>query len=145
MEHFVDVVKRDGEGTVVKSKDGFWVDKKPNYQIKVKKEINLDLKIVGFNYGTGKNLEVISSLDVESSEGLLTTSPTGINEDTMDYITNNQESLMGKIVEIKCSGLSQDSEGNYSALHPVYKVIRDDKDEPNTLEECIEIDQSTAL
>jgi len=145
MEHFVEVLKRNGEGTVVKSKDGVWADKKPNYQIKVKKEINLDLKIVGFNYGTGKNLEVISSLDVESSEGLLTTSPTGINEDTMDYITNNQESLMGKIVEIKCSGLSQDSEGNYSALHPVYKVIRDDKDEPNTLEECIEIDNSTSL
>jgi len=145
MEHFVEVLKRNGEGTVVKSKDGVWADKKPTYQIKVKKEINLDLKIVGFNYGTGKNVSLISSLDVESSEGLLTTSPTGINEDTMEYITNNQDSLMGRIVEIKCSGLSQDSEGNYSALHPVYKVIRDDKDEPNTLEECIEIDQSTSL
>ena len=145
MEHFVDVVKRDGEGTVVKSKDGFWVDKKPNYQIKVKKEINLDLRIIGFNYGTGKNVNVISSLDVESADGLLKTSPTGINESTMEYITDNQDDLMGEIVEIKCSGLSQDSDGNYSALHPVYKHIRDDKSTPNTLEECIEIDKSVTL
>ena len=52
---------------------------------------------------------------------------------------------MGKILEIKCSGISQDSEGNYSVLHPVYKNIRDDKTEANSLEECIEIDKSVAL
>ena len=145
MDHFIEVIKRNGEGTVVKSKDGFWVDKKPNYQIKVKKEINLDLRIVGFNYGTGKNEHVISSLDVESADGLLKTSPTGINESTMEYITDNQDDLMGEIVEIKCSGLSQDSDGNYSVLHPVYKHVRDDKSTPNTLEECIEIDKSVTL
>ena len=63
MDHFVEVLKRNGEGTVVKSKDGVWADTKPSYQIKVKKEINLDLKIVGFNYGTGKNEHLISFLD----------------------------------------------------------------------------------
>jgi len=63
----------------------------------------------------------------------------------MDYITNNQDELMGKIVEIKCSGLSQDSEGNYSVLHPVYKMFRDDKETANTLEECIQIDKSVSL
>ena len=145
MAHFVEVLKRNGEGTVVKSTDGVWADKKPNYQIKVKKEINLDLRIIGFNYGTGKNEHLISSLNVESSDGLLKTSPTGINEETMEYITNNQDDLMGEIVEIKCSGISIDSAGNYSVLHPVYKHIRDDKTIPNTLDECIEIDQSATL
>jgi len=145
MAHFVEVLKRNGEGTVVKGMDGVWADTKPSYQIKVKKEINLDLKIVGFNYGTGKNVNLISSINVESAEGLLKTSPTGISEDDMEYITNNQDILMGKILEIKCSGISQDSEGNYSVLHPVYKHIRDDKDTANSLEECIEIDQSVSL
>lgn len=147
MEHFVEVLKRNGEGTVVKSTDGVWADKKPNYQIKVKKEINLDLKIVGFNYGTKgtKNENLISSLQVESSDGLLKTDPTGLTESEMEYVTANQEELMGKILEIKCSGVSQDSDGNYSVLHPVYKHIRDDKDEANTLEECLEIDKSVTL
>lgn len=145
MDHFVEVLKRNGEGTVVKSKDGVWADTKPSYQIKVKKEINLDLKIGGFNYGTGKNEHLISSLNVESSDGLLKTSPTGITEDDMEWITNNQEELMGKILEVKCSGISQDVDGNYSVLHPVYKHIRDDKDVANTLEECLEIDKSVIL
>ena len=145
MEHFVEILKRNGEGTVVKSKDGVWADKKPNYQIKVKKEIDLDLKIVGFNYGTGKNVNVISSIDVESSDGLLKTSPTGMSEAIMDFVTANQENLLNTVLEVKCSGVSQDDKGNYSVLHPVYKKLRDDKDEANSLEECIEIDQSATL
>lgn len=145
MAHFEEVLKRNGEGTVVKSKDGVWADTKPSYQIKVKKEINLDLRITGFNYGTGKNVNLISSLNVESEDGVLKTSPTGINEDDMEYITANQDVLIGKILEIKCSGLSQDSKGNYSVLHPVYKLIRTDKSIANTLTECIEINNSSSL
>ena len=147
MAHFEEILKRNGEGTVVKSMDGVWKDTKPSYQIKVKKEMNLDLRVVGFNYGTPgtKNEHLISSLNVESEDGLLKTKPQGIDEDEMDYITANQDKLMGKIVEIKCSGLSQDSKGNYSTLHPVYKHFRDDKDIANTLAECIEINESSSL
>jgi len=147
MKHFEAVLYRHGEGTVVKSMDGVWADTKPSYQIKVKKEMNLDLRVVGFNYGTAgtKNENVISSLNVESEDGKLKTKPQGIDEDEMEYITMNQDVLMGKIVEIKCSGISQDSEGNYSTLHPVYKMFRDDKDVANTLAECIEINESSSL
>ena len=147
MAHFEEIVKRDGEGTVVKSMDGVWADTKPSYQIKVKKEINLDLKVVGFNYGTAgtKNEHLISSLNAESEDGLLKTKPQGIDEDEMDYITANQDKLLNAIVEIKCSGLSQDSKGKYSTLHPVYKHFRDDKYIANTLTECIEINNSVSL
>ncbi len=145
MNHFEEVLKRNGEGTVVKSKDGVWADTKPSYQIKVKKEINLDLRVTGFNYGTGKNANLISSLNVESEDGLLKTSPTGINEEDMEYITANQDKLINTILEIKCSGISQDRNGNYSVLHPVYKIFRTDKTIANTLAECIEINESSSL
>jgi len=145
MEHFNEVVSRNGEGTVVKSFDGVWADTKPSYQIKVKKEIGLDLRIVGFKYGTGKNINVISTIDTQSEDGLLKTSPSGMDEDTMDFVTENQEKLMNTILEIKCSGISQDSKGNYSVLHPRYCKFRDDKNIANTLAECIEIDKSSSL
>lgn len=145
MKHFEEILERNGEGTVVKSMDGVWTDSKPSYQIKVKKEINLDLRAIGFNYGTGKNLNYISSIDVESEDGLLKTSPTGINEEDMEFITNNQDKLINTILEIKCSGLSQDNKGNYSVLHPVYKKFRDDKTIGNTLKECIKINESVKL
>jgi len=145
MGHFEQMLKENKEGTVVKSKDGVWKDGKPVYQTKVKREINIDLKIIGFNYGTGKNSSLISSVNAESEDGLLKTSPTGINEDDMNYITSHQDELLNTIVEVKCSGLSQDNKGNFSLLHPVYKLLRNDKIIANTLGECIEINKSCSL
>jgi ATP-dependent DNA ligase len=106
----------------------------------MKLEMDIDLKITGFNYGTGKNTHLISSLNAESGCGKVITSPTGIDEDTMKLITENQDNFSGKIVEVKCSGLSKDSKGQYSLLHPVFKTIRTDKFEANSLEEIIAIE-----
>jgi len=142
IEHFQEMLKRGEEGTILKGAFGEWKDGKPIWQVKMKLEIDLDLRIVGFNYGTPgtKNENVISSLNVASECGELTTSPGGIKEKDMDFITANMDDLKGKLVEIKCSGLSQDSEGNWSCLHPVFKIIRDDKERGDTLVSAIEIE-----
>ena len=52
----------------------------------------------------------------------------------MIYITENQPELMGKIVKVKCNGLSNDKDGNYSLLYPAFMEIRDDKTEADSLE-----------
>lgn len=129
MNHFIETLSNGLEGTILKSNTGEWKDSKPNWQIKMKLEIDIDMKIVGFNYGTPgtKNENVISSLTVESSCGSVITRPGGISESDMEYITSNQNKLMGSIIEMKCCGLSKDNEGNYSTLHPVFKNIRTDK------------------
>ena len=62
----------------------------------------------------------------------------------MVEITENQEKLLGTIIEVKCSGLSFDSSGAYSLLYPAFKHFRDDKLEANSLDECIEI-QNAAI
>lgn len=143
MAHFQEALARGEEGTILKSSIGTWKDGKPKWQVKMKLEMDLDMKIVGFNYGTKgtKNEHLISSLNVESSCGLVKTRPTGINEADMKYITENQEKLLGSVISMKCSGLSHDNEGNYSTLHPVFKVIRDDKYEANSLDEIKKIEQ----
>jgi ATP-dependent DNA ligase len=147
MADFVEAVTNNEEGTILKSTNGAWKDGKPNWQVKFKKEMNFDLRIVGFKYGTKgtKNEHVISTLITESEDGLLKTDPAGMDEDTMEYVTNNQEKLKGTIVEVKCSGISKDEKGNYSALHPVVKHFRDDKTKANTLKECIEIDKASTF
>jgi len=63
----------------------------------------------------------------------------------MKHITENQESLLGSVISMKCSGLSHDNEGNYSTLHPVFKVIRDDKYEANSLEEIKKIEEMVKI
>jgi len=127
IQHFQEALARGEEGTILKASKGVWKDGKPTWQVKMKLEMDIDLKIIGFNYGTGKNANVISSVTAQSSDGIVNTRPTGINEKMMKFITDNQDKLLNTILEVKCSGLSQDSDGNYSLLHPVFKTLRDDK------------------
>jgi hypothetical protein len=140
MEHFQECLRRGEEGTILKSLKGTWKDGKPTWQIKMKLEMDVDLRIIGFKYGTGKNLKVISTIDTESSCGKLKTSPSGMTEKLMDYVTANQGKLKGMILEVTCSGLSHDSDKNYSLLHPRVKAIRDDKNTCDTLESIKEIE-----
>lgn len=144
MDHFISVLGRGLEGTILKSIDAPWKDGKPKWQVKMKLEIDLDMEIIGFNYGTPgtKNENVISSLTVQSSCGKVVTRPGGIDESTMTWITENQSKLMGSIITMKCCGLSHDSEGNYSTLHPVFKSIRDDKHDADSLEKITEIESA---
>jgi DNA ligase-1 len=138
------MLKRGEEGTILKSIDGEWKDGKPNWQVKMKLEILVDLKITGFQWGSKgtKNEKVISTLFAESFCGLLKCKPTSMKEKMMQYVTQNQAKLIGTVVEVECSGLSHDSEGNYSLLHPRIIRLRDDKMTGDTLESIKKIEKA---
>lgn len=142
MTHFQEVLSAGEEGTILKSWDGEWKDGKPTWQIKMKLEMDVDLRIVGFNYGTKgtKNENVISSLNCESSDGLVKTRPQGFTEELMQYVTENQENLLGTVIQCKCNGLSNDVDGNYSLLYPSFAGFRDDKDTCDSLNSIKEIE-----
>jgi ATP-dependent DNA ligase len=142
MEHFLDAQKRGLEGTIIKSSLAGWKDGKPTYQIKMKLEMDMDLRIIGFNYGNKgtKNENVISVLQLESEDGLLKTSPGGMTEAMMVDITERQEELLGTIVQIRCCGLSQTDKG-WSTQHPSIVELRSDKNTCDTLESCIGIQE----
>ena len=142
ISHFQEMLLRGEEGTILKSPTASWKDGKPNWQVKMKLDITIDLRIIGFEYGNKgtKNESVISTLNVESSCGTLRTNPSGMNEAMMNYVTNNQDKLLGTIVEIKCCGLSQNSDGQWSTLHPSVVELRDDKDTCDSLESAQEIE-----
>lgn len=142
IEHFLDAQKRELEGTIIKSSEAGWKDGKPTYQIKMKLEMSMDLRIVGFKYGEKgkKNEHVVSTLLLESECGLLKTAPAGMTEEMMVDITARQEELMGTIVEIRCCGLSQTDKG-WSTQHPSVTELRPDKNTCDTLESCKEIEE----
>ena len=144
IDFFQNCLEMNLEGCILKSKDGKWKDGKPNWQIKMKLEIELDLRIIGFNFGTKgtKNEHVVSSLECCSSDGLLFTNPAGIDEKTMLHITENMDTWRDKIISIKCSGITKNVNGNYATLHPRLssKTYRDDKNVADSLEQIISIE-----
>lgn len=142
--HFRELLYKNQEGTIVKEYSAPWEDGKPKTQMKFKLEMDLELIVTGFNEGTkGTKFEgKYSSIRVETSDGLLVTNPAGINEETVDFITENFESINGSLVTIRCSGLSKDSTGKYSLLHPRFVCFRDDKINADSLEEAIKKEKS---
>ena len=60
----------------------------------------------------------------------------------MKDVTERQEELLSTIVEIRCCGLSQNSKGEWSTLHPSVVKLRDDKDTCDSLESAKEIEEA---
>jgi len=141
---FQDKIKSGKEGTLVKSLNSTWKHGKPAWQVKMKLEMNVDLKIVGFNEGGAgtKNEGGIGSIRCESSDGLVKTDPYGISDDDAEMFNKDRESFIGKIVELKCCGLSHNSKGEYSLLHPSFVKVRDDKYDADTL---VDIKENEAM
>ena len=143
IEHFLETQERGLEGTIIKSSNAGWKDGKPTYQIKMKLEMNMDFRIIGFKYGNEgtKNEHVISTLMVESSCGTLKTNPSGMKEAMMKDVTERQEDLLGTVVEMRCCGLSQNNKGEWSTMHPSVVELRSDKDTCDSLETALEIQE----
>jgi len=144
--HFKDVMDRGLEGTILKSVHDGWRDGKPSFCVKLKLEMEVDLVITGFNYGTKgtKNESVISSFNAESSCGKLKTRPQGLTEDKMKYITDNQDKLLNTIISVKCNGVSKPKNSDiYALMYPAFIEFRyDEKTVADSVEEILNIEKA---
>jgi len=142
--HFKEILDLGLEGTILKTTDDGWKDGKPNYCVKLKLEVELDLVITGFNYGTKgtKNEKVISSLMAESRCGKLKTKPQGLSEEKMKFVTENQDKLLGSVISVKCNGVSKPKTSDvYALMYPAFLEFRgDEKTLADSLEEILLIE-----
>lgn len=129
------------EGIIVKNIKAPWEDNQSGSKdsIKIKHSFEVDLKIVGWNYGTkGKKYEnKIGSLDCESECGKLKVNISGLLDKEREL---DGDSLVGKIAAVEAESVITSKSKSTSALYtPSLIEIREDKSEANTLEEIIEI------
>jgi hypothetical protein len=120
------------EGIILKDPVGYWEDKRVKHQTKMKAELDADLKVTGYNPGTGKYVGKIGSLIVESADGKVQTSVgTGLSDEqrSLDF-----EEFCSKIVAIKYNALISDKKTNIKSLFlPVFIEVREDKDTADVL------------
>ena len=120
------------EGLVLKDPKGPWEDKRVKHQVKMKAELEADLKVTGVIPGTGKYEGKIGSLRVESGDGMVTTAVgTGLSDEDRDKAPSE---YIGKIVAIKYNALITDKKTKAKSLFlPVFIEIREDKLTPDVL------------
>ena len=120
--------ENDFEGVVL-NLDAPYQCKRTKDLIKVKKFYNVDLKIVGYEEGSGKLSGTLGTLIVDF-KGNNVKVGSGLNDETRTELWNNRDTLIGKIVEVKYKEISKDKKTNKESLQfPVFVSIRADKDE----------------
>ena len=114
------------EGLVLKDPKGPWEDKRVKHQVKMKAELEADLRVTGFLPGSGKFEGKIGSLLVESADGKVKSAVgTGLDDEERSC---DPAEFLGKIVAVKYNALIDDKKtGQKSLFLPVFVEIRDDK------------------
>jgi ATP-dependent DNA ligase len=114
------------EGLVLKDPKGPWEDKRVKHQVKMKAELEADLKITGFLPGAGKYEGKIGSLLVETADGKVKTAVgTGLTDEERSLAFTEFEN---KIVAVKYNALITDKKTGLKSLFlPVFVEIREDK------------------
>ena len=120
------------EGVILKDPKGPWEDKRVKHQVKMKAELEADLRVTGFLPGAGKFEGKIGSLLVESADGKVKTAVgTGLNDEERSW---DPKEFIGKIVAVKYNALIDDKKtGQKSLFLPVFVEIREDKTVADTL------------
>jgi len=141
MAHYKKVLARGLEGTVVKHPQAIWKDGDSKDQVKLKLEVDVDLKIVGFKPGTpGTRTEhTFGSVVLRSADDKLEVSAAGFKRDMEQYLHENRDSVLGMIMAVRANEVSPPCDTNelYSLYHPRAIELRRDKVEADTLERVL--------
>lgn len=127
------------EGSILKDANGVFKDGTSKHQLKLKLEISVEMRCVGFHEGTKgtKREGKVGSIMFANDEGTIKGRCSGFTDKELDYFTENQDELLGKIMEVQFNDLTKARNNDFYALsHPRFIEWRNDKDETDTLEKA---------
>ena len=148
------------EGAVLKSYNMIWEDKTSKYQLKIKAELDADLRVIGYTPGEGVFEQGIGALTCVTSDNLLEVSVgSGFKRDERGLVrVDENDATLGlklrdditdidsfyiemyhdKIVTIKYNeAIKSAGKQLYSLFLPVFIEVRNDKDEADTLKKLL--------
>lgn len=140
LKYTSEIMQAGFEGTILKNADAVFRDGTSLDQLKLKLEIEADVRITGFTPGTGKNSEYFGAITFENDEGTIKgqVGVSSMTEKLRDWFHTNRDSMIGKIMEVQFNDLTRArGSDTYAFSHPRFIELRDDKDEADTLEKVM--------
>lgn len=126
-QDFRDKLLANKEGVCWKLDSMLWKDTTNKDIIKLKNEFVVDLQIVDFIEGKGKNEQYFGSIKTQSSDGKLIVDVSGFTDKERQEIAENKENYLGKIMAVKASYITKTNETTYSLFLPRFMEFREDK------------------
>ena len=130
------------EGAILKDSSSVFRDGTNPQQLKLKLELELDVRVTGFQEGrVGTAREsTFGALIFETDDKMIRGRCSGFTDDQLKDFNSRREEIVGQIMAVQCNDLTQARGNDYYALsHPRFIELRTDKTETDTIERAFEI------
>lgn len=122
-----DAVAQGFEGIMIKSVDAPYECKRSSFWMKWKPTITVDLDIIGFEEGTGRNqgrLGAIICEGVDNGRNIRVNVGSGLSDTNRDEYWTARDDLLGRVVEVEADAVTQNQDGTYSLRFPRFVRFR---------------------
>ena len=130
--HYKEMIDDGQEGTIVKDKSVGWSNTRSKLTVKFKEIKDIDLRVIDWKEGTGKNIGLLGALTAETEDGQIRVNVgTGFSDEQRKLYT--KEFVMGKIIEIEYNmRVTAGGRDTDSLFLPRFVELREDKDIANS-------------
>ena len=129
MQRYAEAAVEGGfEGIMIKSMDAPYLCKRTDSWMKWKPTITVDLNIVGFEEGTGRNLGRLGAIICEGDDNgrhIRVNVGSGLSDSDRDEYWHSRADLVGHLVEVQADAVTQNQDGSYSLRFPRFLRFRD--------------------
>jgi DNA ligase-1 len=122
-----DAVAQGFEGIMIKDMNAPYECKRTTFWLKWKPVITVDLNIVGFEEGTGRNagrLGAIICEGVDNNRNICVNVGSGLTDANRDEYWTAKDNLLGQVIEVAADAVTQNQDGTYSLRFPRFVRFR---------------------
>jgi len=122
-----DAVTQGFEGIMIKDVGAPYECKRSSFWMKWKPVMTVDLNIVGFEEGTGRNLGRLGAIICEGDDNgrrINVNVGSGLSDADRDEYWHSRDDLLGRVVEVAADAVTQNQDGTYSLRFPRFVRFR---------------------
>jgi hypothetical protein len=135
------------EGAILKDMGNIFIDHTSPTQLKLKLEISIDVRCVGFTEGKPgtKREKTFGAMIYETDDARIKGRCSGFSDKELEQINKNRDSYVGKVFEVCCNDILKTAGNDYHSLNHTRFIEFRDKDETDTLEKALASKQSAMM
>jgi len=122
-----DAIAQGFEGIMIKDVGAPYECKRSSFWMKWKPVITVDLNIIGFEEGTGRNAGRLGAIICEGEDNgrvINVNVGSGLSDADRDEYWSARDKLLGNVVEVAADAVTQNQDGTYSLRFPRFVRFR---------------------
>ena len=128
-----EALEKGFEGLMIKPNNNYYECKRSHAWLKIKPFIEVTLKVIDIQEGTGKHEGKLGAFSVEGEDDgkfFSLSVGSGLSDDQRDKYWASKDKLIGRLIEVRADAITQSIEGEHFSLRfPRFKSFRGFKED----------------